>query len=569
MKQRADRSEQRPPASLVSMPFSGGEAANPPSTAILLCGDLQTRDNGLDLKELCTWMEWENLETETRVAQGLCNAPDEVYISARAGSRHIVLGLCSSDYAALEMHSNARKVGLDPLGVEVVDLGALCTSLSAEAHRSEKARLLLAAAVARARAYSGSSPANLKSYFPPLSEKMSRRALFTVPPLQYQAVASIASEKCAHEQGCMLCVSACPRGAIRSFQSTVRVDKSKCDPCGICVATCPRGAVELPGNSAAQLSAQIAALIGTETGVLDERNILFACKSVLHAPERGAWSDMVGGSTWLPVEVPCVGMISAGCILECLARGATTVGILTCGDDCPFDQGSTVDGRVEYCKKALRLLGDSPERVTVLAPAGEGSAIDLKSGTFAGGLASNSSALHPDGSFFGPEVAARALLQIAEAHGVSSDLCFEHPHSPFGTVHILSDLCTGCGACAVECPTGALIFRTESGSVSLTFDPMFCTGCGNCESNCPESHANVIQVKKMTDLGRLNRGSEVLFQEKYALCASCGAAIAPQAMINRIEALLSRGSSKVSTASLRYCPECRVVSAFGEGQDGV
>ena len=45
--------------------------------------------------------------------------------------------------------------------------------------------------------------------------------------------------------GCMMCVKACPEGAISMNQSLAVVDKDKCTGCGKCVEVCKIGCIKM------------------------------------------------------------------------------------------------------------------------------------------------------------------------------------------------------------------------------------------------------------------------------------------------------------------------------------
>ncbi len=84
-----------------------------------------------------------------------------------------------------------------------------------------------------------------------------------------------------------------------------------------------------------------------------------------------------------------------------------------------------------------------------------------------------------------------------------------------------------------------------------------------CMDVCPETTAQVLGVRKMTNLDTLSRGKIVLHRSQLAICEGCGASIASQALLQRIEASLKADNEILHTTLSRYCPSCRISFAWG------
>lgn len=537
-------------------------------TAVLLCKDLASQGSGLNLEELVSSLEATFPGIAVEVVSDLCEHPGHLYqLKTRLSFNRAVLGLCSGDYPQVKLHTQARKAGLDPFGLEVVPLGTLCNMVHSEPQATWKAKALLTAAVVRANAFEGSEPENAKLYFLPRNQKVTRRSLITMPPFGYRPVPSIRKERCVTKTGCRLCVKVCPQDALQKIGGHILLDKSGCEGCGVCLAACPKEAIDFPGWSLAQYEAQIAALLDSATARTEPFGLLLTCQKAFGKLEGLASQGVSYSHQWLPVAIPCLGMVTPTWILQSLASGAETVALLSCCDDCSFKQGQAIAGRVNFCRKLLRLLGQSSDRVCIL----NASQSEKLCQTLQKPPPQRENG-HPNklgdslrlGSLEG---AFRSIQRLVDAdtvpHGVA--LTLEHPYSPFGVVELRADGCTGCLTCAKVCPTGALVSENSRDRVTMSFVASLCNGCGMCVDVCPEAATKTLQVRRMTNMDTLSHDRVELYNDQLAICKGCGASIASQALLRRIKASLAPDNKALHTVLSSYCPSCRSSLAFGDG----
>lgn len=515
---------------------SGGASVS--RVLVLLCGDAEDKASRSDIQDVSAWLSAHHEDLRVLIQDGPCPNSQGVRTALEGfDAQRLVLGFCSSTWPETEVQAVVRRAGLDPLGIQAVNIGS-CRS-RADGSASARARLLLAAAIAHARAFQGSRPENLKATLARGQQRISRRALFTLPPITYVPVPTISATSCAAAAQCAECVRACPSGALRKADNIISVERSKCLSCGACVEACPQRAVEFPGCSAEEFEAHLDALLRTDAGVTG-RAILFMCGNDRAPVEDG----------WLPMRVPCVVMVPTAALLQSLAAGATTVGMRPCGPECPASADEIVRGRVDYCQQLLRLLGESPERVRVLGPEvnpfpGQGPApAVVAEGRF----------LEPV-SLFGRGAAARAVTALAAAHGDKS-LVLDHAYSPLGLVRIDTRACTACGNCAAGCPSGALTLDNRGGRMALEFDASLCSGCNNCAALCPESRAGAITMTRTTNVSRLSAGPDVLIEDTEVRCNACGAPVASRRMLERLAAILEAAGHGARVIE-PLCDDCK------------
>jgi ferredoxin len=502
-------------------------------TLVLLCRDL-ARLGGLTPDELGAELLRREPDVRLAWAPGPCRDFARWLGWHADGAERVILGLCTPpEPATRDVH--LRRRGLDPATVDVVALGGDATPVGGGAARAARR---LAAAVARVRACRGSRPEGLKPVLARHGE-LSRRALLTLPAVSYEAIPVVDATRCAAADGCRICTATCPHGALAPGpEGAMAIEAARCTGCGACVGACPRLALELPRAAPAEIDAQLDALLdgGEAPG------IAFVC-------ERAAEHD-AGPTGWFPISVPCAGAVAPGWLVQALARGAAAVAVRPCGrDDCRFGRPGLVADRVAYCRALLDALGDPADRAQLLA---------------ADGPVPPPPAVRPlvatpatRGAPLG-DPAATAEAVLALAHG-RPDAVVAHPQSPLGLVD-LAPGCTACGACVRVCPTGALALERDGEGVALTFEAARCVGCAACAPACPE---RVVEVARATAVVPLAAGRRALHRSAEARCVTCGGPIAPQAMLDRLRALL--GDDPVAAVIARHCSACRGASAGPPG----
>lgn len=516
--------------------------------AVALCDGLASPDEQSELTTICAALESALPGVSAAVVLDLCRYAERgPEIALSAGATRLVVGACSGRVSPHDVQRRVRRAGLDPFAVELVRLPEGCVTRE----RSDGIIPRLTAAIARARAFPGTAPEQLR---PRLLEgvAVSRRSLLTLPPFVYEPVAGVEHRRCSGPGACGLCVSTCPFNALAAEEGRIVVDKRRCEGCGVCLTSCPAGAVSLPGASLSQYEAQLAALLGA-----NEPAVLFYCTktaAVLDGSTRG----------WLPVEVPCIGMVTPGWLLQTVACGATAVGFTSCGGDCRAFEETVLEGRVAYVRDLLRLLGDDAAEYRVGAvPVGPlGVEPPPRLPPF---MRPDVPACPP--SLAEPAATATALVRLGQGdHSTALHLPGDGA-SPLGLVHLRTEACTACGACAAACPTGALRFEERDEGVVLSYDATACNGCGRCALNCPESAGRVLRVERAADLDALRRGRTPLKMEPLAPCNGCGRPIAPSAMLDRIRSLVAPDEPAGPLFSILggLCTDCRGSTSSTDG----
>jgi ferredoxin/coenzyme F420-reducing hydrogenase delta subunit len=261
----------------------------------------------------------------------------------------------------------------------------------------------------------------------------------------------------------------------------------------------------------------------------------------------------------VPLEVPCLSMVSCWLLLRAFDMGAQGVALVPGREACQSgSEPGRWHGEVQFVRGLLEGWGIEPGRITAL----EGRGWQGELGRFARDVAklaptplraSQPALLPRDG------LAVPALISaIDDKLGRCLEGAVSAGSVPFGELTLDVSRCSGCGLCASDCPTGALELAADGNSCRLLFRHYSCVGCGQCVAVCPEE---CLRLEHTLRMEKLAGEGEVIFESEIMRCRDCGAAIAPAAMVNKVRGKLA--GAQGLTWQLDTCPACRIKTMSG------
>ena len=499
------------------------------SGLVLVCGDSPVATS-------IAGMTVEGTEWRFETTDDLCRNSDGIdQTISMAPTNRLIVALCRGEHSKSEFLSRSRKAGIETFGTQIVEIPAATDSDANKAASVTTVR----GAIARSEAFGSADAGNIKTAFSGAGGKISRRALFTIPPIEYRSVPTINRSACIAGSGCTQCEKSCPHSAIKNVAGTVQVDTSACKSCGLCVAACPQRAVEFPSFSPVEIESQVEAVLSESDG--SSKNIAFACSK----------SENMPIDDWQIVPVACAAMVPAAALLSTVSAGARSVGILRCVEECSQQSSREISGRIDYAKNVLERAGVNSNRIVNLAPSILGTENRSPAVSEPPGVGSHSVEI------FGRTAASNSVLALNEMspNGIEA---FTHAYSPIGVPVVSSTACTMCGTCSAVCPSGALTQTTSENVVELTLDAAKCIACSECVESCPESANGAIELDLRTDVSALTVGPVRINSDQAIACANCNTQFTSQLTLNRLEVLLGEDYSHDLYGTL--CPECRTLA---------
>jgi len=287
------------------------------------------------------------------------------------------------------------------------------------------------------------------------------------------------------ESRCEKCFFSCPVGALHISDGSLEID-DKCTGCLFCAASCPNEVFSgtLPDPEHAE-----------------EENILYCSALLPH--EKEPLADLP------PSVIPCLGSIPTKMILSRVSQEKTSLKVITgsCAE-CRMKKGeSFFRGREREVRALLAILqmGSAPVEVLPVTTDDKHEILKIvkshrekvrkKSVISRRDLflrlrdrfvqsdqpVQNDQAGERRGKGKEPTEATKCLIAILKSH--ARNLGSEKTIPYFREMQ-LQDGCSGCGACANLCPTGALSMVKNEDFSELTWRPAHCSGCDLCLEAC-------------------------------------------------------------------------------------
>ena len=163
--------------------------------------------------------------------------------------------------------------------------------------------------------------------------------------------------------GCGLCVSVCPVGAISLADEKARLDSANCNVCGLCVHACPKNAIEISNYTRSQILAQVKGILSAKAPA--PRIIGFFQDEIAYsALDSAGVARLEYPEEISAIRVPSTAPIGSREILASLGYGAD--GVLLCDED-GSPAAKMTQRKLEETWSILEELGVERERVAFQA----------------------------------------------------------------------------------------------------------------------------------------------------------------------------------------------------------
>lgn len=309
-----------------------------------------------------------------------------------------------------------------------------------------------------------------------------------------ETVPTVMPERCVHTQlmqaSCQACVDACPLDAWALDDDSLGIDTALCDGCGLCASACPQGAI---------LSQRVVSAMEQNR----RRTALFACE--------------MAGSDGHTGVIPCLHALGLTELLQLYRAGVRNLRISSgdCGSCIRGDTPRLWDlvGQLDALLTNRNL--DSIRVCTI--PYSQ-----WRKESEAAALAPNGPLVSRRNFFL--RAAQSSMVAAIDFSGFDREKACASPGKQLPRTrldHIIPFVpeidpahCNGCHACARLCPQNAISLRMSAGHPQYRLDAEACTDCGICLDVCDQ---------KAVSVGYLRPQRQFAMPLRTQRCRSCGA----------------------------------------------
>lgn len=375
-------------------------------------------------------------------------------------------------------------------------------------------------------------------------------------------------DRCLHgrsrKHACDLCLEICPVHAIQRIDGDVVINPYLCQGCGGCSLVCPADAIVRLEPSPESLLRRMQAALGNRlmNNSGGPVNVLISdMKEDATSQPAGTRAD----ASWLRVDVDEIGHAGLELFLGAFAYGADNV-LVACNPENPPRIIKAVTSQIDMAQAILRGLDLPVDKIRftqTLPPADRGGKENEKADASESEKASGDLFFLPLKSATGDKrMLIRELTGYLHERSDMKKPWFPLPEgSPFGSVVVDAGSCTCCMACAVVCPTHALVAGGDA--PTLTFHESRCHQCGFCEATCPEG-----AIKRQPGMScppDVAHGKTALMEAEPFQCLVCGSPFATRTMVGRMQEKLRNHwmyDKETQLRRLGMCRTCRTRDAL-------
>jgi ferredoxin len=289
------------------------------------------------------------------------------------------------------------------------------------------------------------------------------------------ATPEIVGDRCVHtltaNGSCQACVQACPHEAWILDDAALALDTDRCDGCGLCASACPEGAILIEREPAVWAGPEAA--------------VAFA------ACDRTGLPSTVG-------VIPCVHALGLRDLLRLYRLGVRQL-LVSQGDcsACPRGGAEPLERRTEQINLALashglRSLVVRRLPASVWLEEGRRRAKEATRPSVSRRAFLRRSASRP----VAQGLRLAGLLDDERERYVAAGELLPDALAPGGLLPwvpaIDQDRCNGCDACAKLCPHGAISLEHDDQGLRYNIAAARCSGCGLCVDACDQDAVTVI-----------------------------------------------------------------------------